>query len=53
MDIAVFMKGITTDGTECNTWLIIQEILSNKIDDEEHSNFVEASRQVVTKYIKT
>ncbi len=38
-EIAVFMEGITTDEMDCDTCLIIQEILNDEIGDEEFLNF--------------
>ena len=38
-EIAVFMEGITTDEMDCDTCLIMQEILSDEIEDEEFFDF--------------
>ncbi len=38
-EIAIFMEGITTDEMDCDTCLIIQEILSDEIEDEELLDF--------------
>jgi hypothetical protein len=38
-EIAVFMEGITTDEMDCDTCIVIQEILSDEIEDEELINF--------------
>ncbi len=38
-EIAVFIEGITTDEMDCDTRLIIQEILNYEIEDEVFLNF--------------
>ncbi len=38
-EIAVFIEGITTDEMDCDTRLIIQEILNDEIEDEVFLNF--------------
>jgi hypothetical protein len=38
-EIAVFMEGITTDEMDCDTCIVIQEILSDEIEDKELINF--------------
>jgi hypothetical protein len=38
-EIAVFMEGITADEMDCDTCLIIQEILNDDIEDEELLGF--------------
>ena len=38
-EIAVFMEGITTDEMDCDTCLIIQEILCDEIEDDELLGF--------------
>ncbi len=38
-EIAVFIEGITTDEMDCDTRLIIQEILNDEIGDEVFLNF--------------
>ena len=38
-EIAVFMEGVTTDEMDCDTCLVIQEILSDEIEDDEFLEF--------------
>lgn len=50
-EIAVFMEGITTDKMDCDTCLIIQEILSDEIEDEEFLNFAIDNLEKLLSYI--
>ena len=38
-EIAVFMEGINADEINCDTCSVIQEILSDEIEDEDLLNF--------------
>ena len=50
-EIAVFMEGITTDDIDCDTCLIMQEILSDEIEDEEFLYFVLDNLEELFSYI--
>ena len=50
-EIAVFMEGITTDEMDCDTCIIIQEILSDEIEDEELLNFAIDNLEELLSYI--
>jgi hypothetical protein len=50
-EIAVFMEGITTDEMNCDTCLIIQEILCDEIEDEEFLDFVIENLDELLSYI--
>ena len=45
------MEGITTDDMDCDTCLIIQEILSDEIDDEVFFNFAIDNLEELLSYI--
>ena len=50
-EIAVFMVGITTDEMDCDTCLIIQEILCDEIEDEELLEFTIDNLDELLSYI--
>jgi hypothetical protein len=50
-EIAVFMEGVTTDEMDCDTCLIIQEILSDEIEDEEFLDFAIDNLEELLSYI--
>jgi hypothetical protein len=50
-EIAVFMEGIDTDETDCDTRLILQEILSDEIEDEEFLGFAIDNLDELLSYI--
>ena len=50
-EIAVFMEGVTTDEMDCDTYLIIQEILSDEIEDEELLGFAIDNMEELLSYI--
>ena len=50
-EIAVFIEGITTDEMDCDTCLIIQEILSDEIEDEELLDFAIDNLEELLSYI--
>ena len=50
-EIAVFMEGVTTDEMDCDTCLVIQEILSDEIEDDELLGFAIDNMEVYTKYL--
>ena len=45
------MEGIDTDEIDCDTCLIMQEILSDEIEDEEFLNFAIDNLEELTSYI--
>ncbi len=50
-EIAVFMEGINTDKMDCDTCLIIQEILCDEIEDEELLGFAIDNLEELLSYI--
>ena len=50
-EIAVFMEGITTDEMDCDTCLILQEILCDEIEDEEFFEFAVDNLDNLLSYI--
>ncbi|MCP4268445.1 MAG: hypothetical protein GY777_23190 [Candidatus Brocadiaceae bacterium] len=50
-EIAVFMEGVTTDEMDCDTCLIMQEILCDEIEDEEFLEFAIDSLEELLSYI--
>jgi hypothetical protein len=50
-EIAVFMEGINTDEMNCDTCLILQEILCEEIEDEEFLNFAIDNLDELLSYI--
>ena len=50
-EIAVFMEGVTTDEMDCDTCLVIQEILSDEIEDEEFLDFAIDKLEGLLSYI--
>ena len=45
------MEGITTDEMDCDTCLIMQEILSDEIEDEEFLDFAIENLEELLSYI--
>ncbi len=50
-EIAVFMESIDIEEMDCNTCLIMQEILSDEIDDTEFLGFVIDNLEELSSYI--
>ncbi len=50
-EIAVSMECITTDEVDCDTYLIIQEILIDEIEDEEFLNFAIDNLEELSSFI--
>ena len=50
-EIAIFMDGIDTEEMDCDTRLIMQEILSDEIEDEELLNFAIDNMEELLSYI--
>ena len=50
-EIAVFMEGITTGEGDCDTCLVMQEILSDEIDDVEFFDFAIDNLEELLSYI--
>lgn len=50
-EIAVFMEGVTTDEMDCDTCLIIQEILCDEIEDDELLGFAIDNMEELLSYI--
>ncbi len=50
-EIAVFMEGVTTGEMDCDTCLIIQEILSDEIGDDELLGFAIDNMEKLLSYI--
>jgi len=50
-EIAVFMEGVTTDEMDCDTCLIMQEILCDEIEDEEFLDFAIDNLEELLSYI--
>jgi hypothetical protein len=50
-EIAVFMEGVTTDEMDCDTCLVIQEILSDEIEDDEFLEFAIDNMEELLSYI--
>ena len=50
-EIAVFMEGVTTDEMDCDTCLVIQEILSDEIEDDEFLEFAIDNLEELLSYI--
>ena len=50
-EIAVFMEGITAEEIDCDTCLIIQEILNDEIEDDELLGFAIDNMEELLTYI--
>jgi hypothetical protein len=50
-EIAVFMEGIITEEMDCDTCLIMQEILCDEIEDEEFLDFAIDNLEELLSYI--
>ncbi len=50
-EIEIFMEGVNTDEMDCDTCLIIQEILRDEIDDDELLGFAIDNLEELLSYI--
>ena len=50
-EIAVYMKSIDTDEMDCDTCLVMQEILNDEIEDEEFFDFAIDNLEELLSYI--